>query len=63
MTGGADWLILQCFSGGQFHWVAPSKDLIEATSYVILLPVALWLGTFFSLVGDIIIRKLKKDDQ
>ncbi len=61
ITGGADWLILQCYSTGTFHWALPSKDLIEGVSYVILLPVFLWLGKFFSLIGDIITNRLQRD--
>lgn len=61
LTGGADWLILQCFATGQFHWVLPSKDLVEGVAYIILLPVGLWLGKFFTLIGDIIMNRLQRD--
>lgn len=59
--GTADWLV-QCSAGG-WHWVAPSQTWIEMAAPIILLPVGLWFTQVFSLVGDIIISKLRKDDR
>lgn len=61
--GAADWLILQCFAGGQWHWVAPSTNLIEVAAPIILLPCGVWMGKVISILGDIIIRKLQRADE
>ena len=57
--GICDWLV-QCFQAG--HIVAPSQQLIEVGSPIIVLPVGLWFGRVFSLIGDIVIKKLQRDD-
>ena len=62
-TGGVDWLVLQCFATGHFHWVLPTKDLLEGVAYTIVLPVGLWFGKFFSLIGDIITDRLQRADK
>lgn len=59
--GIADWVFLQCLSTGHWHWVVPSKDLIEVAAPIILLPVGLWLAKVLSLIGDIITDHLQKD--
>lgn len=59
--GMCDWLILQCFAGGQFHWVAPSQNLIEVGAPILVLPVALWFGRVVTLIGQIILDHLQKD--
>lgn len=62
VTGSADWLILNCYAGGQWHYVPPSQQLIEVAAPIVFLPAALWFGQVFSIIGDIIIRKLRKND-
>lgn len=59
--GLADWLFLQCFATGHFHWIPPSKDLIEVAAPILLLPVGLWFGRVLSLIGDIITNRLQRD--
>lgn len=61
VTGASDWLVLQCYAGGTWHWVAPSKDLVEGVAYVMILPAVLWLSKVFSLIGTIITNRLQKD--
>lgn len=60
--GLSDWFFLQCFSTGHFQWVSPSKDLIEVAAPILILPLGLWFGRVFSLIGDIIVNRLQKDD-
>lgn len=59
--GIADWFFLQCFSTGHFHWVAPSKDLIEVAAPILILPLGLWFGRVLSLIGTIITNRLQRD--
>lgn len=59
--GVADWIFLQCLSTGHWHWVSPSKDLIEVAAPIMLLPIGLWVARVLSLIGDIITNRLQKD--
>lgn len=61
--GIGDWLFIQSFNGGHFHYVPPTQTLIEMAGPIVLLPVGLWMAQVISLIGDIIINKLKKDDK
>lgn len=63
VTGGADWLILNCYAGGHWHYVPPSPQLIEVAAPMVFLPCALWLVQVFSTIGDIILKKLQRNDQ
>lgn len=59
--GLADWFFLECFSTGHFHWISPSKALIEVASPILILPLGLWLGRVLSLIGTIITNRLQRD--
>lgn len=59
--GLSDWFFLQCFTTGHFHWVSPSKDLIEVAAPILILPLGLWMGRVLSLIGTIITNRLQKD--
>lgn len=59
--GFADWFFLQCFTTGHFHWVSPSKDLLEVAAPILILPLGLWFGRVLSLIGTIITNRLQKD--
>jgi hypothetical protein len=63
VTGLGDWALLQCYNGGHWHYVPPSQTLIEMAGPIILLPVGLWFAQVFSLIGDIVLTKLRKDDK
>lgn len=73
VTGAADWLILDCYAGGHWagghwagghwHYVPPSQQLIEVAAPIVFLPAALWMGQAFSVIADIIMRRLKRADQ
>lgn len=60
VTGMGDWMFLQCYTGGHWHYVPPTQTLIEMAAPLILLPVALWFSNVFSIIGDIITNRLKK---
>lgn len=59
-TGFADWVFLQCYTGGQWHYVPPSQTLIEMAGPIILAPLLFYVVQVFSLIGDIIINRLEK---
>lgn len=59
-TGVGDWLFLQCYTGGHWHYVPPSQTLIEMASPLILLPLVFYIVQVFSLIGDIITNRLEK---
>ncbi len=69
-TGGAaglviglmGWLMVDCYAGGHWHWVAPSQQLIGIGGPIVVLPVALWVARVFQIVGDIITRRLERID-
>lgn len=58
--GAAD-LMIQCYQGGHFHWVAPNQQLVEMAAPILLLPVGLWLARVLSLIGTIITNRLQRD--
>ncbi len=60
VIGLSDWLFIQCFVGGHWHYVPPSEGLVSTAAPIILLPVALWFANIFTIIGDIITNRLRR---
>lgn len=56
--GFVDWIV-RCFQAG--HIIAPDQSFIEIAAPIIVLPMGLWVGRVFSLIGTIITNRLEKD--
>lgn len=58
--GFTQWFF-QCTATGTWHWVAPSQDMIWMGAPLIILPVGLWVSNVLSLIGTIIVNRLRRD--
>lgn len=63
VIGLCDWVFLQCYTNGHWHFAPPSASLIEVGAPILILPLGLWLGKVFELIGKIITNRLEKDAQ
>ena len=51
-----------CYKTGHYVFVMPDQQFLEMASLSLLLPVGLWVGKVFSLIGQIVINRLQKDE-
>ena len=51
-----------CYKTGHFVFVMPDQQFLEMASLSIILPIGLWIGKVFSLIGQLVINRLQKDE-
>lgn len=58
VVGFSDWLILECFKTGAWHYVPPSKTLVEMAATIAVFPVFHFIGRVVVLIGRKVLSAL-----